>query len=49
MFTDTVGDEGDADFYENNSGPGNIFPGGPLCTVRGKLVPCMVRFQPKGV
>jgi len=48
MLADTVVNEGNADFYKNNLDPGNIFPGGPLSIVRGKVVPCMVRFQLKG-
>ena len=38
----------DADFFENNSGMEKLYPGGPTCMYRGKRVPCMARFTPKG-
>ena len=48
ILAEKIGDESDDDFLEMNSGPGKLFPGGPSCTVCGKVVPCFVRFQPKG-
>ena len=48
-FTKThVGDIEDPRFFENNFGPGKVFPGGPVCTFRGKVVPCFVSWSPKG-
>ena len=43
-----IGKEGDADFFENNSGHGKLYPGGPTCTVRGIEVPCFIRWSEKG-
>ena len=34
--------------YVDNYGYGNVFPGGPVCTFRGKKVPCMVRMKKGG-
>ena len=44
MLAEKIGKERDAYFYENNSGPGKLFPEGSSCTVRGKVVPCFVCF-----
>lgn len=44
LLVEKIGDKSDGDFLENNSGPVKLFPGGPLCIVRGKVVPCFVRF-----
>jgi len=43
-----VGKEGDEDFFENNCGKDKLFPGGPTCEVRGKTVPCFIRWNEKG-
>ena len=47
LFADVIGDVQDANFFENNSGPGKLYPGGPTCKYKGKDVPCMCRFTPK--
>ena len=44
----TVGDPSDPDFFENNSGPGKRFPGGPTCEYKGKKVPCFCAWTEKG-
>jgi hypothetical protein len=38
----------DVTFLQENSGPGNSFPGGPVCHFRGKDVPCFVASTPHG-
>ena len=43
-----TGDVTDKNFIENNFGKGKLFPGGPSCEFRGKTIPCMVRWSPKG-
>ena len=43
-----TGDVNDHDFIERNFGKGKLFPGGPSCKYRGKDIPCMVRWSPKG-
>ena len=49
VFTKTcVGNIEDPRFFENNFGPGKFFPGGPTCTLRGKVVPCFIRLSLKG-
>ena len=45
---ETIGGEGDENFFENNCGEGKLFPGGPTCTFRNKLVPCFIRWNEKG-
>ncbi len=35
-------------FFEANTGPGGLFPGGPTCTFHGKQVPCFVSAMPHG-
>jgi len=35
------------DFFDNNSGPGKLYPGGPKCTYKGKEVLCMCRWTSK--
>ena len=42
------GEEGDEDFFEKNSGPAKLYPGGPTCTVRGIDVPCFIRWSENG-
>ena len=42
IFAEKLGDVSNADFFENNSGPGKRFPGGPNCTFQGKNIPCLV-------
>ena len=44
----TTGDVTDKDFFYKNFGPGKLYPGGPTCTFKGKEIPCMVRWSPKG-
>ena len=48
LFAEKVGDVSDDNFFENNSGHGKRFPGGPTCEFQGKTVPCFTRFSPKG-
>ena len=43
-----TGDATDEDFFDKNFGPGKLYPGGPTCTFKGKDIPCMVRWSPKG-
>ncbi len=35
-------------FFDKNFGPGKLDSGGPTCVFKGKEVPCMVRWSPKG-
>jgi hypothetical protein len=39
----------DVAFLRNNSGPGKMFPSGPVCNVAGKSIPCYVTASPSGV
>ena len=48
VFADVVRNNDDADFFENNSGPNKLYPGGPTCSFKGKEVPCLVRWTTKG-
>ena len=48
IFAEINGAENDVDFFEKNSGPGKLYPGGPTCKFKGKEVPCLVRWTPKG-
>ena len=48
VFVKVNGVATDDDFFKNNSGPGKMYPGGPTCHYKGKDVPCLVRFRPKG-
>ena len=48
IFTEMEGDVSDEHWFENNSGKGKRFPGGPSCTYQGKEVPCLTRWSPKG-
>eukprot|EP00957_Ditylum_brightwellii_P098401 7497117-Ditylum_brightwellii.AAC.1 len=43
-----TGNVTDKDFIENNFRKGKLFPGGPSCQFRGKTIPCLVRWSPKG-
>ena len=36
------------EFFKNNFGEGELFPGGPKCVYKGKDIPCFVRFSDKG-
>ena len=45
---DTVGHPDDGGFFENNSGPGKQFPGGPTCNFCGVDIPCLFRWSSKG-
>ena len=35
-------------FFEDNYGPGKLFPGGPVCTFEGKDIPTMIRYSENG-
>ena len=48
IFAEINGVENDVDFFENNYVLGKLYPGGPSCTFKGKGVPCLVRWTPKG-
>ena len=48
IFAEQIGEVGDEDFFEKNSGKGKLYPGGPTCTFQGKIVPTLTRFSPKG-
>ena len=48
VFAEQIGEVGDEDFFEKNSGKGKLYPGGPTCTFQGKIVPTLTRFSPKG-
>ena len=43
-----VGNVDDEDYVLKNMGKGKLFPGGPSCTYRGKNIPCMCAWSPKG-
>ena len=43
-----VGNIDDEDYVLKNMGKGKLFPGGPSCTYRGKHIPCMCAWSPKG-
>ena len=43
-----TGNVRDKEFIDKNFGPGKLFPGGPICHFRGKDIPCLVRWSPKG-
>ena len=43
-----VGNLTNDDFFDKNFGPGKLYPGGPTCNFKGKEIPCMVRWSPKG-
>ena len=34
--------------FQDNYGPGKLFPGGPVCEFEGKRIPTMVRYSEKG-
>ena len=48
IFAEQVGEVSDKDYFANNSGTGKRYPGGPTCDFRGKKVPCLTRWSPKG-
>ena len=48
IFAQRVGDEDDPAFFENNSGRGKMFSGGPTCFHKGMEIPCFVWFSPNG-
>ena len=48
LDAETYGCPTDADFFEQNSGPGKRFPGGPTCHFNGVDVPCLCRWSTKG-
>ena len=48
IFCKQEGEVSDKFYFINNSGPGKRFPGGPTCSFRGKEIPCLTRWSPKG-
>ena len=48
IFAEVNGHESDHNFFEKNSGPGKLYPGGLTCVFKGKEIPCLVRWTPKG-
>ena len=48
LNVEAIGDVSDEDYFENNSGKGKMFPGGPMCHVRGVEVPCFCAWSNKG-
>ena len=48
QFADVEGNAAEEDFFDKNSGPGKLYPGGPTCLFKGVEVPCMCRWTPKG-
>ena len=48
LTADVIGNVGDCNFFENNSGTGMRFPGGPSCEFKGMTVPCLCRWSEKG-
>ena len=48
LFVEVEGNESEQDFFAKNSGPGKLYPGDPKCMFKGKMVPCMCRWTPKG-
>ena len=48
LNVEAIGDVSDEDYFENNSGKGKRFPGGPMCHVRGVEVPCFYAWSNKG-
>ena len=48
QFAEQVGHENDPDFIQKNTGKGKLFPGGPTCTVDGKVFPTLVWWTPSG-
>jgi len=47
QFVEIDGLASEDDFFDKNSGPGKLYPGGPMCTFKGVDVPCMCRWTPK--
>lgn len=48
MFVDVVGNENDNDFFEKNSGPDKLHPGGSTYLFKDKEVMCLERWKTKG-
>ena len=48
QFADVDGIASEEDFFDRNSGPGKLYPSGPVCTFKGVEAPCMCRWTPKG-
>ena len=48
IFAQVIGNEKEDDFFDKNYGPGKLYPGGPTCEFKGKKIPCLVRWSPKG-
>ena len=48
ITVDPVGDSNGDSFLFDNSGPGNYFPGGPVCEFRGKKIPPFIRWHESG-
>ena len=47
LLADVEGNTADHNLFDKNSGPGKVYPGGPTCKYKGKVVPCLVHFTPK--
>ena len=43
-----AGNMDDEDYVLKNMGKVKLLPGGPSCTYRGKKIPCMREWSPKG-
>jgi len=48
QFTNVEDLASEEDYFNKNSGPGKLYPGGPICTFKGVEVPYMCRWKPKG-
>ena len=48
MFAPVIVEAGDPNFFEDNCGKGKLYPGCPMCMFKGKFVPTLVRWTPKG-
>jgi hypothetical protein len=44
----SIGEKHDPEYFEANSGPGKLLPGGPKCEFRGKTIPCQCYAAPSG-
>ena len=50
LYDSFEGDVASSNFgtFEDNYGPGKLFPGGPVCTFEGTSIPTMVRYSERG-
>ena len=50
LYDQYQGDIASSNFsiFEDNYGPGNLFPGGPVCNFEGKTIPTMIRYSERG-